>query len=210
MSMSTKQKAKVGAPLAALALFLIGCGSGSPTASTENKATSGPAAESSAAPAESSAAPATSKAAPPAAKLGTRENPFPIGTAVDSQNYQVTLGAPVLDNGAAVEATNEFNDPAPEGMSYATVPVTVTYTGPETGNPWIDLTIEFVSAAGTTHAQFDTSVVGPEPDITDINDLYPGASATGNVTIAIPVADAAAGRWTVSELFSDPVFFAAQ
>ena len=150
------------------------------------------------------------------AKVGTRENPAPIGTTVEitsggSPNYEVTLGTPTLDATAIIAAENQFNEAAPEGFQYAILPVTVTYVGSETGTPWIDLNIEFVSTAGTTHTEGDNVAVGPSPTFMDINELYPGASGTGNIVIAIPTADAAAGAWAVEPLFfGDTFFFAAQ
>ncbi|MET0713401.1 MAG: DUF4190 domain-containing protein [Mycetocola sp.] len=150
------------------------------------------------------------------AEVGTRENPAPIGTTVEMTSvgaplYEVTLGAPTLDATTVVAAANQFNEAAPAGFQYAVVPVTVTYTGTETGTPWIDLQVEFVSAAGTTHTSSDSLAVGPSPTFMEVNELYPGASGTGNIVIAIPTADAAAGAWTVTPLFSgDTFFFAAQ
>lgn len=151
-----------------------------------------------------------------ATEVGTRENPAPIGTTVQvtsvgAPQYDVTLGAPILDATQIIAAENPFNEAAPAGFQYAVVPVTVTYTGTETGTPWIDLQVQFVSAAGTTHTEADTLAVGPSPTFMEVNELYPGAGGTGSVVIAIPTADAAAGAWTVAPLFSgDTFFFAAQ
>lgn len=165
---------------------------------------------------DEAAAPADEAETDASAEVGTRENPAPIGTTVEittggAPNYEVTLGAPTLDATAIVAAANQFNEAAPAGFQYAVVPVTVTYVGTETGTPWIDLNIAFVSAAGTTHDEADTLAVGPAPTFTEINELYPGASGTGNIVIAIPTADAASGAWTVEPLFlGDTFFFAAQ
>lgn len=150
-----------------------------------------------------------------ASEVGTRENPAALGTTVEMSTsgaveYEVTLGASTLDATAAIIAANQFNEAAAEGLQYALVPVTVVYKGTETGTPWIDLTVEFVSAAGTTHAAYDSSAIAPEPTFTSINDLYPDASGSGNVVIAIPTADAALGTWTISTLFGDTYFYAAQ
>ncbi|MDJ0339352.1 DUF4190 domain-containing protein [Cryobacterium sp. PH31-O1] len=147
--------------------------------------------------------------------VGTRENPAPLGSVVElssggSPEYEVTLGASNLAANDIIAAENQFNDAPAAGFQYAMIPVTVTYKGTETGTPWIDVTVEFVSAAGTTHTTSDTLAVGPAPSMMDINDLYPDASGTGNVVIAIPTADAALGTWTVSTIFGDTYFFAAQ
>lgn len=167
--------------------------------------------ESGQAPAEKDSA----EDAPAAAEPGSRANPAPLGSVVELSSagaveYEVTLGASTLLANDLVAAANQFNDAAPEGFQYAMVPVTVTYMGIGTGTPWIDLQVKFVSAAGTTHTSSDVSAVDPAPTMMDINELYPDASGTGNVVIAIPTADAALGTWTVSSLFGDSYFFTAQ
>lgn len=145
--------------------------------------------------------------------LGMRENPAAIGTPIQltsagAVQYDVTLGTVVLNANQLVAAANPYNDDPPAGFQYALVPVTVVYQGTETGTPWTDITLEFVSAAGTTHKSYDVSVVEPAPTFTDINELYTGASGTGNIVVAIPTADAEAGTWAVSGgAFSDDAFF---
>ena len=146
---------------------------------------------------------------------GTRDNPFPIGTTVVASEFgedtwEITLGAPTLNATDAVLAENQFNDPPQEGFQYAVIPMTVTYVGTESATPWIDIQLEFVSAAGTTHAVYDSFAVGPSPDFTDINEMFPGATETGNWTIEIPSDAVEDGRWRVSTFFGDAVFFAAQ
>jgi hypothetical protein len=148
--------------------------------------------------------------------VGTRDNPAPLGTSIvlsqaGAPLYEVSLGASTLDATAQVAAANEFNEAPAEGLQYAMVPVTATYKGTDSGTPWVEIQIEFVSAAGTTHSPFDTSVVGPDPQFTAINELFPDATGTGNVVVAIPTADAAEGTWRVTTLFGgDEYFFAAQ
>ena len=146
-------------------------------------------------------------------EVGTRTNPAPIGTTIATTangepEYEITLGAPTLNADAIIAAENQFNDAAPAGMQYAMLPLTVTYQGAKTGTPWMDLDVSFVSAAGTTHSENDSSVVGPAP-LSDIHELYPAGTATGNVVIAIPTADAATGTWVISQSFSDQKFYSA-
>lgn len=153
--------------------------------------------------------------APAESEQGTRENPAPLGTTIEITEfgepiYELTMGPATLEANAAVLEANMFNEPPVAGFQYALVPVTVTYVGPETGTPWIDLSIQFVSAAGTTHTEGDSLSVAPAPSLFDINELFPGASGTGNVVILIPTDGAAAGTWSVSTLFGDPFFFTAE
>tara|TARA_R110002051_G_scaffold314728_1_gene392131 strand:+ start:3639 stop:4478 length:840 start_codon:yes stop_codon:yes gene_type:complete len=139
---------------------------------------------------------------------GTRANPAAAGSAIEiSDNsgpiWQIQLGEATLDAGAVVAAENQFNDPADAGFQYIMVPVTYTYVGTESGTPWLDVTLEFVSAAGTTHT--NAYVVIPD-DYTDINEMYNGASATGNVVIMAPSTDIEQGTFTISTLFGSPYF----
>lgn len=147
-----------------------------------------------------------------AAKVGTRENPAPAGsTVVLSDNsgeiYKIAFGAATLDAGAVIAAENMFNEPADAGFQYILVPITFTYVGNETGTPWVDVSFAFVSAAGTTHDGTSSLAVAPQP-IMDINELYPGASATGNLVLMVPSADIEKGALTVSQLFGENYFVA--
>lgn len=151
----------------------------------------------------------------PAAEVGTRENPAKIGQTVTfsemgEDSWEVTLGKPTLNANKAVAKANQFNDPAPEGMVYAMVPVTVKRLGEEAGTPWVDLSVKFVSAEGTTHTAADTMAVAPDPSFNDINELYKGAKGKGNVVIAVPKKDIKKGTWSVSVMLGDEVFFKAK
>lgn len=154
-------------------------------------------------------------AKPDDAAVGTRENPAPLGTLIDVKEsgqpvWEITPGKAVLDANAIIAAENQFNDVPDAGMVWAMLPLTIKYVGTETGNPFVDISVKFVSSAGTTHEQFDKSAVTPN-DLTNLNEMYPGASATGNVAIMIPIADAAAGTWAVAgSMFGEDFFFAAQ
>ncbi|WP_166787160.1 DUF4190 domain-containing protein [Cryobacterium sp. TMT2-23] len=173
-----------------------------------------PVAEAPAADAPAADAPAADAPAADSAAVGTRENPAPLGTTVVVKNagvpaWEVTLNASTLDANAAMAAENQFNDAPAAGSQWAMVPVTVKYVGTETGNPAFDLTFSFVSAAGTTHQVFDHIAMGPN-ELSATNDLYPGATATGNVVIEVPSADVAIGTWTVKPIFGEDFFYAAQ
>ncbi|WP_294178540.1 DUF4190 domain-containing protein [uncultured Schumannella sp.] len=152
----------------------------------------------------------TEEAAAADSDLGTRANPAPAGSSVElgdfgATEWEVTFGETVLNANKLVANENQFNDAPEDGFQYILVPVTYTYVGDESGTPWIDVTIEFVSAAGTTHSTSDQFIVAPDSAY-DINELYPGASATGNVVIMVPSDGVDAGTWSVSSWFSDSVF----
>ena len=153
-----------------------------------------------------------SETEPEAAEQGTRENPAPAGSTVvvsdvSGEIYEITFGAATLDANAMIAAENMFNAPADAGSQYILVPITFTYVGTETGTPWIDLSFAYVSAAGTTHDSTSTFVVAPQP-ITEINELYPGATASGTLVLMVPSTDIEKGLLTVSPLFGENYFVA--
>lgn len=139
----------------------------------------------------------------PAAESGTRANPFAIGDAVGNDDWSVTLGAPA-ESWSAIKAENQFNDPAPKGFDYYMVPVSATYTGANTGNAWLDLTVEFVGDDGVTYS--DRCGVLPD-NLNDVGELYEGGKAKGNVCVTVP--EGAKGLWTLTVGWGDPVFFTA-
>lgn len=148
----------------------------------------------------------------PAAEVGSRENPAEIGQKVtftegDEKTWQVWLTKPDLNANAQVRAENQFNDPAPKGQVYAMVTVNVKRLADEAATPWTDLQVAFVTADGTTHESFDTMVVAPAPEFTDINEMYKDAKDAGKVVIAVPKKDIKKGAWTVSAGFGDATTF---
>jgi hypothetical protein len=147
------------------------------------------------------------------ADLGSRENPLPIGTTVILNDgyggiWEITLLPPTLEANGLVQDENRYNDPAPEGFQFALLPVSAKYLGDETGTPAWDLDFSFVSNAGTTHKQYDVSVVSPDP-LSDVNELYKDAIGQGNVVIAIPTLDAELGTWRV-DAGDNTAFFSAK
>ena len=206
MNARSRTVALTGVLALALAVSLTACGS---TAKVGGPASSAPGA--SAAATASASAPAAKPK--PAAEIGTRANPAAIGQVVTISQagvpqWEVSLSAPSLDATAAVAAGNQFNEAAPAGMVYAEVTVNVKRLADKAATPGFDLSVKFVSAAGTTHSTSDHMAV-VDGTLTDLGEMYAPATGAGVVVIAIPVADAAAGTWTVSSMFGDPTFFKA-
>ena len=141
-------------------------------------------------------------------KEGTRQNPASPGSVIEiSDNsgpvWQIQIGAANLNAGDVIAAENQFNPAADAGTQYVLVPVTYTYVGSTSGTPWIDIQMKFVSAAGTTHTQ--EFLVSPG-SVTDVNEMYTGATATANIVVMAPTADIEKGTWAVSTLFGTPYF----
>ena len=75
-----------------------------------------------------------------------------------------------------------FNDPPPPGSQYALVNLTATYIGDESGHADF-LRAAFVTDTGNVIRDYDHSAVTPDPLE---GELYTGASATGNIALAVP------------------------
>lgn len=148
------------------------------------------------------------------AATGTRENPAPAGSTATLGNYDVSLGATTANANEMVAAENEFNAPPVEGRQFVLVPVNVTYTGDESGTPWVDLTIQFVGSGGNTYGTGTDDYCGVIPQqLMDLGEMYNGATGSGNHCASVPAGEVEGGTWVVEETFSfdnTKVFFALQ
>lgn len=122
----------------------------------------------------------------PAAEIGTRENPAPLGSAIESDDWTVTINAVTLGQQDAIVAANMFNEPADAGTEYILINYTATYTGSdaEGGMPAF-VGVEYVTAGGNTVDSTAKMVVAPDA-IDTLSTLYEGASVTGNIVIQVP------------------------
>jgi hypothetical protein len=150
--------------------------------------------------------PAESK---PAAQAGTRENPSPIGSVVESKDWRVVVNSVTLAASDAVAAANEFNKPPTAGSQYILVNYSATYIGNEAnGQMPAFVSVDYVTADGKTVNRLDTSAVAPEA-IDTTSTLYKGGTATGNIAIQVPTATASKGVLAVRPgMIADKVFIA--
>lgn len=160
-------------------------------------------------PAANAEAPA-SEETKPAAKEGTRENPYPIGSAITQGDWTLTINSVSLDATAAMADANLFNQPAPEGSTFIMINVTATYNGTKADGDYPFISVEYVTAGGNTINSTDTLAVAPE--FFDMSKaLYEGASTTGNIALAVPTAEIADGTLAVRpHMLGDKVFVAVQ
>ena len=155
------------------------------------------------APEEPTADTAVAPEAPAAGDEGSRANPFVIGETVSSEEWDVVLGQP-REAWGEIQAENQYNEPPAEGVSFWIVPVTATYTGAESGRAWTDLTVQFVGSDARTYSDNCGVIPG---SLTDVDELYTGGVAEGNVCVAVP--SGADGLWTLAADWGEPIFFAA-
>ncbi|WP_231915937.1 DUF4352 domain-containing protein [Microbacterium karelineae] len=141
---------------------------------------------------------------------GTRENPLPLGSTVDSDEWSITVNSVTLGATDAVLAENQFNDPPADGDEYILVNVTATYIGADSGMPAIGTGVEYVTADGVTISGDDALAVAPDA-FDSMAELYTDATVTGNFAFAVPSASAADGTLAIrAGLLADKVFFAVQ
>ena len=143
-----------------------------------------------------------------APEAGTRANPFPIGTTISDEEWEVTVNGVSLDASQAVVDANMFNDPAPEGQVYIMANLTATYVGTDEDGTISMLQVEYVTPEGNTVDGLATMAVAPD-SFDRFSTLYPGASISGNIALLVPAATAAEGVLAVTpSMLGDKVFYA--
>jgi hypothetical protein len=145
----------------------------------------------------------------PAAKAGTRENPYPIGSVIESDDWRVVINSVTLAATDVVVAANEFNKPPAKGSQFMLVNYSATYIGDDAnGQMPAFVSIEYVTTKGTTVNGLYKVVVAPKP-IDTTSTLYKDGTATGNMAIEVPTATAGQGVLAVRPgMLGDKVFVA--
>jgi hypothetical protein len=145
----------------------------------------------------------------PAANAGTRENPYAIGSVIESDDWRVVVNSVTLAATDAVVKANQFNDPPAKGSEYMMVNYSTTYIGDDPdGQMPAFVSIDYVTAEGTTVNKLDNHAVAPKP-IDTTSTLYANGTATGNMVIEVPTATAAQGVLAVRPgMLGDKVFVA--
>lgn len=146
-----------------------------------------------------------------AAEAGTRGNPYPIGSVIESDDWRVVVNSVTFAATDAVASANQFNEPPAEGSEYMLVNYSTTYLGDDPdGQMPAFVTVEYVTTDSTTVNSFDNSVVAPEA-IDTTSTLYTDGTATGNIAFEVPTATADQGVLAVSPgMLGDKVFVAVQ
>ncbi len=93
----------------------------------------------------------------------------------------------------AVVAADQFNKPPAKGSEYILVNYSATYIGEDSnGQMPAFVSIEYVTAQGTTVNGYDKLIMAPKP-INTTSTLYKNGTATGNMAIEVPTATAGQG-----------------
>lgn len=162
---------------------------------------------------ETTSAEATSEA-PAGDGQGTKDNPYPSGqmfTLEDGEGgtYDVTIGA--IDWAATdkVMEANQFNAEPAEGETYILVPVDLTYHGSGETEPFLAVTVEYVTNGGNTFS--DAGTVTPKTAF-DVGTLHDGGSGSWQIGIIVPEDQVQDGVLQVAVPFNfdgEPVWVAA-
>lgn len=144
-------------------------------------------------------------------EAGTREKPHPIGSVIESDDWRIVINSVALAATDAVTAANQFNAPPAEGSEYILVNYSATYIGDDAnGQMPAFVSVEYVTAEGTTVNSFDNPVLAPEA-IDTTSTLYTNGTATGNAVFEVPTATAGRGVLAVRPgMLGDKVFVAVQ
>lgn len=140
---------------------------------------------------------------------GTRGNPYPIGSTIENDEWRVVVNSVTPDATDAVLSENEFNEPPADGSQYMLVNYSTTYLGDNAdGEMPAFVTVEYVTADGTTVNSFDNVVVVPDA-IESSSTLYTDGTATGNVAFEVPTDTADQGVLAITPgMLGDKVFVA--
>lgn len=139
----------------------------------------------------------------------SRENPLPIGSTIESEDWAVTIHSVELNASDAVMGANPFNSEAPEGNMYGLVNISAKYKGndPQGATPFIG--IEYVAANGQTMKNEGIAVAPGAFD--SLTNLYEDAETSGNKVIVVPVKNPEQGVLAVRPgLIGDRTFVAVQ
>ncbi|MBD2765908.1 hypothetical protein IEE91_12055 [Kocuria sp. cx-455] len=140
---------------------------------------------------------------------GTRGNPYPIGSTIENDEWRVVVNSVTPAATDAVLSENDFNEPPADGSQYMLVNYSTTYLGDNAdGEIPAFVTVEYVTADGTTVNSFDNIVVAPDP-IDTTSTLYTDGTATGNAAFEVPTDTADQGVLAITPgILGDKVFVA--
>jgi hypothetical protein len=142
--------------------------------------------------------------------LGSANNPASPGDTITftdfegTDEWQVVVGAPVLDATADVLAADEYNAEPAAGSQYLVVPVTYTYVGSDSGSPFLIFT-EIVGGDAELYA---TSYAEYPNSIYDAAELGTGDTAEVNLVFEVPTSAVVGSQLKLNSIFGNDIFVA--
>lgn len=150
--------------------------------------------------------PSTTSTTAKAPEAGTRTNPFPAGTPLETtRGIGIVVQSVDLNGDAAIAGANRFNDPPAPGNRFVLVNVKVTNSSDEPIVPWVSIDVEAIGSANQVRGS--CSAVTPDA-LFNAPEIYPGGETSGNVCVEVPIAEIDDGSLLllVAPSFGDPVF----
>lgn len=174
--------------LVVMALFgMTACGSATTT-------TSAPAGAATTAPTggtDTTAAPTATSTAEQSSDVGSKENPVPLGTEKQVDDWAVTATKYTPGATAAVLAANSSNDEPAAGETYVLIAVTAKYVGEQESATFpMDMGAKLLGKSGTIFEE--STAEAPDP-IWEIAETPQGESVSGNLLFLLPTDEATGG-----------------
>lgn len=149
-----------------------------------------------------------SSAAAVSGEPGSNGNPLALGSEFVVEDWHVTVDSVDTDAWPEIQAANTYNDPPAAGRQYVMFHVTATYTGEASGDPGLGLNWSIVSSTGNSFGSNYEDYCGAIPDaLTDQGELFPGATATGNVCVSVASEQVAGALIAFAPFLSDAQVF---
>jgi|GEM_PF-1091278 len=142
--------------------------------------------------------------------LGSQSNPAAPGDTITFTDlegvdeWQVVVGAPVLDATADVLAADEYNSAPEAGAQYVVVPVTYSYLGSDSGSPFLI----FTQVAGSDGVLYDTSYADYPNSLYDAPELTTGGTAEVNLVFEVPTAAVAGSQLVLGSIWGNDIYVA--
>jgi hypothetical protein len=142
----------------------------------------------------------------PEAALGTRPNPFPVGTPGKHSKDSVWTFTWADTDGNAwpkIQQANPYNTAPAAGQSFvlASTKVAADPSLPaEGGDPTASFTISYVGSDGNSYTAAGDCGALPSKAWYEFGRMYPGASQDGLVCTSVPTAAVSGGTWHVQSL----------
>jgi hypothetical protein len=142
--------------------------------------------------------------------LGSQGNPAAPGDTITFTDFdgvdewQIVVGAPVLDATADVLAADEYNSAPEAGNQYVVVPATFTYVGNESDSPYMVL----AELAGSDGVIYDVSYADYPDSLYDAPELTNGGSAQVNLVFEVPSSAVAGSALRLGSIWGNDIYIA--
>ena len=132
----------------------------------------------------------------------SRTSPYPLGQTGELGDYELQVVDVLPDATDQVLAENQFNEPPAPGETFVFVRIEATYTGSDTGTPWVDLNFNVVGDLNLGYSQ-STNTCGVIPDEGyEAPELFEGGTTEFNACWSVPEDEVSSLVMYVEEGFS--------